>query len=216
MSQNILVILFSLYLFLQSCQSKDCACGRMNGKGPSTRIVNGKEVSPPHKYPWMVSISDMCGGSLITNRHVLTAAHCVNPPAAYLWVDLGLHDKRSPNPKSKRVKVLSKHVHNDWKGEAYAYGGGDIAILTLATPVNFNTIISPVCLPPGDKRTYLGGKATISGWGRTANGNPAQKLQEVVLDTLQQCPTRVLSGYENLLLNKPKMAYSRDAFPRDL
>lgn len=52
-----------------------------------TRIINGYE-SVPHSFPWMVSIGfvgsltsylHVCGGSLIGERFVLTAAHCVYP-----------------------------------------------------------------------------------------------------------------------------------------
>ena len=48
--------------------------------GPNSRIVGGEEATP-HQYPWMAAlfIDDkwFCGGSLITDRHILTAAHCV-------------------------------------------------------------------------------------------------------------------------------------------
>ena len=189
--KNVLIIL-SLSVFLQKSLSKDCACGKINGgRRSSKRIVNGEEVNPPHKYPWMVSLSPAgCGGSLISSRHVLTAAHCADDSAS-MSVTLGLHDKTKPNILSETVKVLSKHIHRDW---------GDIAILTLATPVKFNKIISPVCLPAGGKTTYLGRKATVAGWGLMADpGRYPNKLQEVDLQT-NKCPpnafgTKINSKY---------------------
>ena len=47
------------------------------------RIVGGQEVDYPGKYPWIVFMTVninhaklLCGGSLITDRHVLSAGHC--------------------------------------------------------------------------------------------------------------------------------------------
>lgn len=46
---------------------------------PTNRVVGGS-VTQPHEYPWIAAVfSDRtkCGGSIITNRHILTAGHCV-------------------------------------------------------------------------------------------------------------------------------------------
>lgn len=50
-------------------------------RGRTQRIVGGS-VTLAHEYPWIVGLSRQgklyCGGSLITKKHILTAAHCVN------------------------------------------------------------------------------------------------------------------------------------------
>jgi hypothetical protein len=60
---------------------KDCNCGRSLAPG---RILNGENAGE-HEYPWQVFVNvfigdrkypERCGGSLISKRHVLTAAHC--------------------------------------------------------------------------------------------------------------------------------------------
>ena len=112
-------------------------------------------------------------------------------------VTLGLHERWNPKPSSKTVKVLAKHVHNVWQN--HVFWGGDIAILTLATSVKFNKIISPVCLPAGDKKTYLGRRATVAGWGLMADPKIyPNKLQEVVLQTKKQCPSKINSKYATM------------------
>lgn len=55
-------------------------CGLI-AKPPPTRIVGGKPADPL-EWPWIAALlrngaTQFCGGVLITNRHVLTAAHCI-------------------------------------------------------------------------------------------------------------------------------------------
>ena len=52
-----------------------CTCGKAN---TSNRIVGGVDTEK-HEYPWQVGLNlggALCGGTIISSRHVLTAAHC--------------------------------------------------------------------------------------------------------------------------------------------
>jgi len=71
---------------------ESCQCG----VAPNTKIVNGEETVPG-SLPWMVSLEDesgfyYCGGSIISSRYILTAAHCVTT-GEWVWVHIGDHDK---------------------------------------------------------------------------------------------------------------------------
>lgn len=65
-------------------------------RGRNNRIVGGKETEA-NEYPWMVGLFRgnrlYCGGALVSDRHVLTAAHCVHPfKKSEIKVYLGGHN----------------------------------------------------------------------------------------------------------------------------
>ena len=94
----------------------DCACGIRR-----SRIVNGKE-SDVNEFPWMVGLSHMwtlrpfCGGVLISDRYILTAAHCcLGKLAADINVFLGDHNwMESTEAPSIRKRVLSIKIHPEY------------------------------------------------------------------------------------------------------
>ena len=64
-------------------EGKYSKCGIENKEyksGNVNRIVGGMQASP-HRFPWQALVQDeqgrICGGSVISNRHIITAAHCI-------------------------------------------------------------------------------------------------------------------------------------------
>ncbi|XP_026670240.1 plasma kallikrein-like [Ceratina calcarata] len=126
----------------------NCVCG----VGRKTRIVGGN-VTSVYEYPWIVSMSKQgtfyCAGSLITRRHVLTAAHC-----------LGGFDKRSiklilaDNNRTKLDKnsivrrIKSVVIHENFHASTY---NNDIAIIEMDRPVDVNGVVRTACLPEDNK-----------------------------------------------------------------
>ena len=53
--------------------------------------------------------------------------------------------------------------------EPYIRYDNDIALLKLATPVDYDVNIIPICLPPDDNK-LVGEKAWVKGWGRLYEG----------------------------------------------
>jgi len=166
--------------------SSGCKCGVKR----TQRIVGGTETEI-NEYPWIARVTDsteslFCGGTLINNQWILTAAHCMFKdelatqaiqPAESLIV-LGEHDltitTESKIPK-KNVKVSQIINHPSYNANN---SDNDIALLKLAEKIDLN-VYTPACLPKSTDN-FEGQKAWVYGWGTTSSGGQtSSKLLDV-------------------------------------
>ncbi|XP_071652796.1 serine protease gd-like isoform X2 [Temnothorax longispinosus] len=114
-------------------------------------IPNG-EYALPGQWPWVAVLlvgeyRFLCGGSILTNRHILTAATCFNlyvKNRFIIKVALGqfkLRGGRVVGTVNRKVASYKFHPDND----GYS-GDSALAILVLRTPVKFSPFIRPICL----------------------------------------------------------------------
>ena len=178
-----------------SSSTDSCKCGVVN----LNRIVGGIEVNPPNKYPFQVGLkmsngrNYWCGGSIINDRYVMTAAHCIHGMSSTnsgLMVGLGDHNMYST---SDDVQGATRLVAVDRIIEHPNYNtrtlDNDIALLRLTEQLDLSQYdeVGSVCLPADDSKTYVGETATASGWGTTSSGgNQPSVLHEVDLPILDQ------------------------------
>ncbi|KAG7211725.1 hypothetical protein KM043_010971 [Ampulex compressa] len=166
--------------------SCSCSCGQRNEE---SRIVGGQTTNV-NEFPWMARLSYLnkfyCGGSLINDRYVITAAHCVK---GFMWfmikVTFGEHDRCLDKGGETRyvVRVMTGAF-------SFSNFDHDIALLQLNERVPFSDTIRPICLPTVKDNEYVGTKATASGWGTLQeDGKPSCLLQEVDVPvmSLQEC-----------------------------
>ncbi|XP_016988126.2 serine protease grass [Drosophila rhopaloa] len=153
------------------------------------RIIGGRNAKI-NSTPWMAMILDengyRCGGSLITNLFVLTAAHCTGDTK--LKVRLGQYrlewNCRGVNclGSAQEFTVGATYIHSE-----YSRGSHDIALLKLDTRVQFTNRIRPICLLMDPLFRHLDDhiiKFRTYGWGQTESGELGQVIQTTSLYNL--------------------------------
>ncbi|XP_069044035.1 uncharacterized protein [Lepisosteus oculatus] len=156
----------------------------------SSRSVGDHSVQEGY-WPWQASLHlnkrHMCGGSLINNQWVLTAANCFQSSTfVRQWtVYLGRLTQVGPNPTEVSRGVHRIVVHPHYNSQSR---NNDIALLRLSSPVTFTSYIQPVCLADKSSSFYNGTNCWVTGWGTTADGGN-QNLQDVQLPVIgnRQC-----------------------------
>jgi len=159
-------------------------CG-VNAKRFSTRIVGGRPADPD-EWPWLAALvrrggsgsGQYCGATLISNTHVLTAAHCLEPfSKEEILVKLGEYDfSQSGETGDETFSVTAMKLHENYNSVTYE---NDIAIIRLDRPATFSNSIWPICLPDASQE-FTNTRAFVIGWGTIYFGGPVSNtLQEV-------------------------------------
>ncbi|KAB7498852.1 Serine proteinase stubble, partial [Armadillidium nasatum] len=160
----------------------DGVCGKSLRNAIHGRVANteyNRGVTQFGEFPWQGAILRekdyeslfVCGATLVSQQHVLTAAHCVvDEPYQSLIVRLGDWDVNGQTEFYKHIElpVANVVIHPKF------YAGNlenDIAVLTLRGYIDFlaNPHISPVCLP-NPYTDFTNQQCYVSGWGKDAFG----------------------------------------------
>ncbi|UJR37302.1 hypothetical protein I4U23_030011 [Adineta vaga] len=198
----ILYLFTSFHLTLPVCipSSTQCGCSRVRPTLSESKIVGGY-TARNNSWPWIVSLrrlkdnsslysagSAFCGGTLINDKYILTAAHCFDSIkttqlSSYMAV-VGAIYKNDTN--SSRFRIRNVMLHENYNSDTYE---NDIALFELYHPVDLNDYkIGFICLPSNGRVTYPynGMNATAIGWGRLQEGGSSSyTLQQVQLPIIE-------------------------------
>ncbi|RZC43210.1 uncharacterized protein BDFB_002243, partial [Asbolus verrucosus] len=189
-------------------------CGLMD---TTNRIVYGNKTSL-FEYPWMTLLSYRtqrgpdfkCGGTIINEKYILTAAHCItNLKFSLLGVRIGEHDistsvdceitregEKICSPPHQDLAIEEIIPHPDYNSKAYT---NDIGLLRVATPMTITLEnIKPICLPVDQARNYnfTNQNVVVTGWGATETGRSSPILLKAGLPIvpLKECQKK----YDNV------------------
>lgn len=138
-------------------------CGRTQGNKDLTqtltsRISGGKSVDYG-STPWHVIIrakkqkKTFCGGSLISENWVVTAAHCIShyekefhEPFVKDNIELYLGTEYCDGYNGTKRKIQSFTIHQNFSQRSLY--DNDIALIKLDSPINYTDVIKPICTKP--------------------------------------------------------------------
>ncbi|KAI3382369.1 hypothetical protein SNEBB_006722 [Seison nebaliae] len=186
-------------------------CGKVINSTFRAKISHGTIVRSNFDYPWRASLQlklnktlgyiHFCGGSIINDRYLLTAAHCVYTPYQQNKINLSsIHVAFSNNLKEvsqlNKTEIKRIIVHPDYDPVTYSY---DIALIQLERSIYFSTTIRPICLPSSkyevgpiplpDEQGY------VIGWGATEHNFVTMKLRQLKIPIVSQL--ECLRNWEN-------------------
>ena len=156
----------------------------------SSRIVGGSNALPG-QWPWQVSVfyrgGHWCGGSIIDNEWIVSAAHCFHDDqnTANYKITVGEHNLKYTTDHEQEIAIEKLIIHSSYDADSQ---DNDIALLKLKTPIVYNARALPVCLASSDLPE--GTECWVTGWGALKEGGYSPNILQqakVPLVSKQTC-----------------------------
>ncbi|XP_045423686.1 serine protease 38 isoform X2 [Lemur catta] len=193
--------------------SSNWACGRRGAEG---RVLGGVSA-PEGKWPWQVSVHyagfHVCGGSILNEYWVLSAAHCFDRDKNVKAYDVyvGLKNLKVAGNDTQWFEVNQVILHPTYQVNHPI--GGDVALVQLKSRIVFSESVLPICLPPPEVNLTGGVKCWATGWGLVSQrGATSDELQEAQLPLIPVPLCQILYGHRSYVL--PNMLCAGDIWNR--
>ncbi|XP_026313485.1 serine protease gd-like isoform X2 [Hyposmocoma kahamanoa] len=160
----------------------DQSCGIISGGNEQPLIYNGQSYNRGD-WPWLVaiykrkngSLNFICAGTLVSGRHVITAAHCMRRKNVVtsrkdIVVKVGVYNLEDWSDDVTVTRTLvAAYIHDSYDDSILA---NDILLLTMDRTVQFSNYIRPACLWTGnaDLSRVVGDSGVVAGWGQSEDG----------------------------------------------
>ncbi len=192
------------------------------------RIVNGDQ-SYRGQWPWMavvgvyfrddtnrwINITQKCAATLIANRYLLTAAHCLSNQlptfdtmrlpnryqsslkdtyrVSFDVIDVENDINNNRNMKQSRTFTLEHTcIHPGFNHNTLLH---DIAILKLKQPIVRSSVVDTICLPTQEQSINNGTRVWVAGWG--SNAEYSSSLNTLMHADLQILPPSLCQSIES-------------------
>jgi secreted trypsin-like serine protease len=184
-----------------------------------TRVLGGQPAADG-SWPWQVALiladkapfeGQFCGGSLITDRWVLTAAHCARmDDGSGTLADIRpgqvrvlAGSNRLDGPEADIIDVVEVHVHPGYDPDIF---DNDIALLKLARPPQTPRATQVTVAEPdlGDVIEKNEWQAIVTGWGRLETGQFPVDLRESRIQVFDRdaCNASIFEGRSQTAMDR--------------
>jgi trypsin len=155
------------------------------------RIINGRRVIP-NKYPWMAVMlsslgNQVCGGSVISDKTIVTAGHCMYYTRQQLqtkWlvaVD-SVKEAKGLSTTHHIYKTVRYDFHPNFKNSPI-FDDFDMSIVTVDRPIQLSRQVGTICLPYANEHEhYYNTKVNVAGWGKLTEERTAP-VSDVLMET---------------------------------
>ncbi|KAI4459633.1 polyserase-related [Holotrichia oblita] len=141
------------------------------------RIVGG-EPTTIEQHPYQISVqllqSDWCGGSINSDRYIVSAAHCFSWPTSWYGIRAG---SSFHNSGGQVIAVSTITIHPNYNPST---ADNDISIIFLASALTFGSGVTIISLPTQNQYVAEGTRAIVTGWGDLQEDGPAPIQLQVV------------------------------------
>ncbi|XP_052751870.1 serine protease gd-like [Galleria mellonella] len=158
-------------------------CGKIAGGNERLPLIYNGQSYSRGDWPWLVaiyrrkdgSLTFICSGTLVSDRHVISAAHCMHQKNSYtsikdIVVKVGVYNLEDWGDDVTVTRTLeAAYIHESYNVSTLA---NDISVFTLERNVEFSTYIRPACLWSGntDLSRVVGASGVVAGWGTNELG----------------------------------------------